>query len=189
MPGSRVKEVSMNLPTMLEAASQFGTAYEFLLPVAPTLDRNWMAGLIPKPAPIHLVSESLPALYHSRAGIIASGTATVEAAMMSTPFVMVYRVTALTYLLGKPRVKVSHFAMVNLIAGEEVVPELVQNDFTAANVVARLMEILTDGPAREKMLEGLATVKAKLRGTDTESLPPAQRAAEAILALLQPAKS
>jgi len=188
MPGSRVKEVSMNLPTMLEAASQFGTAYEFLLPVAPTLDRNWMAGLMPKSAPVHLVSESLPALYHSRAGIVASGTATVEAAMMSTPFVMVYRVTPLTYLLGKPRVKVSHFAMVNLIAGKEVVPELVQNDFTATNVVARLMEILPDGPAREKMLEGLAMVKAKLRGIDTESVPPAQRAADAILALIKAAK-
>ena len=58
--------------------------------------------------------------------------------MMNTPFVMVYRVSPLTYALGKPRVKVPRFAMVNLIAEEEVVPELVQHDFTAANVVARL---------------------------------------------------
>jgi lipid-A-disaccharide synthase len=181
--------VSMNLLAMLEAASQFGMAYEFLLPIAPTLDRTWIAGLIAKSSPIHLVPESLPALYHSRAGIIASGTATVEAAMMSTPFVMVYRVTPLTYLLGKPRVKVSHFAMVNLIAGKEVVPELVQSDFTAANVVARLMEILSDGPVREKMLEGLAMVKAKLRGTGAKSVPPAERAAEAILAVMKTTKS
>src|ERR1019366_7504667 len=142
MPGSRVKEVGMNLPAILESASQFGLAYEFLLPVAPTLDRSWIASLIGNSAPIHLVPESLPALYHSRAGIIASGTATVEAAMMSLPFVMVYRVSRLTYWLGKPRVKVPHFAMVNLIAGKEVVPELVQNNFTAAKVVARLNEIL-----------------------------------------------
>ena len=66
---------------------------------------------------IHLTTEALPALAHSRAGIIASGTATVEAAMMETPFVMVYRVTPLTYLLGRWTVKVPHFAMVNLIAG------------------------------------------------------------------------
>ena len=112
---------------------------------------------------IKLVPDALPALFHSRAGIVASGTATVEAAMMNTPFVMVYRVSPLTYALGKPRVKVPRFAMVNLIAGEEVVPELVQHDFTASNVVARLKEILPDGPARERMLEGLARVKARLR--------------------------
>jgi lipid-A-disaccharide synthase len=56
-------------------------------------------------------------------------------------------------LLGKPRVKVPHFAMVNLVAGEQVVEELVQHDFTAANVVARLQEILPDGPSRSRMLE------------------------------------
>ena len=75
-----------------------------------------------------MVPDALPALYHSRAGIVASGTATVEAALMGTPFVMVYRVSRLTYALGKPRVKVPYFAMVNLIAGEEVVPELVQHN-------------------------------------------------------------
>ena len=67
---------------------------------------------------------------------------------MQTPFVMVYCVSSLTYLLGKPRVKVPRFAMVNLIAGEQVVPELVPHDCTAANVVARLQEILPDGPAK-----------------------------------------
>jgi lipid-A-disaccharide synthase len=186
MPGSRVKEVRMNLPSMLEAAAQMGRDYEFLLPVAPTLDRAFLQGLIGK-ASITLVPESLPALRHSRAGIIASGTATVEAAMMGTPFVMVYRVSPLTYLLGKPRVKVPRFAMVNLIAGEEVVPELVQHDFTGQNVVARLREILPDGPTRDRMLEGLTRVEALLRpsqGAATGSAQhPADRAAEIILAM------
>ena len=102
MPGSRVKEVRMNLPTILEAAAQLGGGYEFLLPVAPALDRGFLQRLT-RPQKITFVPESLPALWHSRAGIIASGTATVEAAMMRTPFVMVYRVSRLTYLLGKPR--------------------------------------------------------------------------------------
>src|SRR3984957_5197064 len=146
MPGSRRKEVIMNLPTILEAAAQLGPDYEFLLPVAPTLDRSLIERLIGRNK-ITLVPESLPALRHSRAGVIASGTATVEAAMMRTPFVMVYRVSPLTYMLGKPRVKVPYFAMVNLIAGEKIVPELVQDDFTAANVVTQLREILPDGPA------------------------------------------
>jgi len=91
---------------------------------------------------VRLVPDALPALAHSRAGIVASGTATVEAALMDTPFVMVYRVSPLTYFLGKSRVKVPHFAMVNLIAGERIVPELVQHDFTAANITAQLGEIL-----------------------------------------------
>src|SRR5262249_44004511 len=118
MPGSRVKEVRMNLPTVLQSADLLGTDYEFLLPVAPTLDHDFLCTFLGK-RKITLVPEALPALFHSHAGIVASGTATVEAAMMNPPFVMVYRVSPLTYALGKPRVKVPRFAMVNLIAGEE----------------------------------------------------------------------
>jgi lipid-A-disaccharide synthase len=191
MPGSRVKEVRMNLPTILESADQLGAAYEFLLPVAPTLDRSFLLSLIEMEkigkGRITLVPDALPALWHSRAGIVASGTATVEAAMMNTPFVMVYRVSPLTYLLGKPRVKVPRFAMVNLIAGEEVVPELVQHDFTAKKVVSRLKEILPDGPPRDRMREGLARVKARLRAPGADSgaaQHPADRAADIILSLI-----
>jgi lipid-A-disaccharide synthase len=186
MPGSRVKEVRMNLPTILESASLLGTDYEFLLPVAPTLDRTFLLSLMSQQK-ITLVPDALPALWHSRAGIVASGTATVEAAMMRTPFVMVYRVSPLTYMLGKPRVKVPRFAMVNLIAGEEVVPELVQQDFTANKVVSRLKEILPDGPPRNRMLEGLAQVKALLRSQAGSGAVrhPAHRAADIILDVLR----
>ncbi len=186
MPGSRVKEVRMNLPTILEAAGLLGDQYEYLLPVAPTLDRSFLVSLIGR-RKITLVSDALPGLFHSRAGIVASGTATVEAALMKTPFVMVYRVSPLTYALGKPRVKVPRFAMVNLIAEEEVVPELVQHDFTAEKVTARIKEILPDGPARDRMLDGLGRVKGRLRAPQTGSGPaqhPADRAAEIILAML-----
>jgi lipid-A-disaccharide synthase len=199
MPGSRIKEVRMNLPTILQSAALLGSEYEYVLPVAPILDRGFLRSLIettgqtatgqtriaqPK---IALVPDALPALWHSRAGIVASGTATVEAAMMNTPFVMVYCVSSLTYLLGKPRVKVPHFAMVNLIAGEQIVPELVQHDFNAQNVVSCLQEILPDGPARDRMLDGLARVKTCLRpppGLDSGTAQhPAERAADIILNL------
>jgi len=183
MPGSRVKEVRMNLQAILESAAKLGTGYEFLLPVAPTLDRSFFTSLIGA-QPIHLVPESLSALAHSRAGIIASGTATVEAAMMGTPFVMVYRVTPFTYFLGRRTVKVPHFAMVNLIAGEEIVPELVQHDFTAGKVVGRLNEIIPDGPARDRMIAGLKDVKDRLSQADGEQLRPADRASEAIFQLM-----
>jgi lipid-A-disaccharide synthase len=190
MPGSRVKEVRMNLPEILKSALQLGAGYEFLLPVAPTLDRSFVEELMRRDLKeahqsVHLVSETLPTLAHSRAGIIASGTATVEAAMMSTPFVMVYRVSPLTYMLGRPRVKVPRFAMVNLIAGIEVVPELVQHDFVAENVVARLRGIISDGEAREKMLCGLAEIKSRLQGHFADHLHPAERAADVVIRLLR----
>jgi lipid-A-disaccharide synthase len=188
MPGSREREVRMNLPEMLWAANFLGDEYEFVLPVAPTISKDLILEVMKRDrgtVAIHLTSDALPALAHSRAGIIASGTATVEAAMMGLPFVMVYRVSPLTYFLGRPRVKVPHFAMVNLIAGREVVPELVQDDFTAEKVVTRVREILPDGAARDRMIDGLGTVRGLLRGRDTDGLHPAERAAEAVLALLK----
>jgi lipid-A-disaccharide synthase len=187
MPGSRMKEVRLNLPVILESAARLGPQYEFLLPVAPTLDRIWLEGLIGKTTSVRLVPDALPALAHSRAGIIASGTATVEAALMGTPFVMVYRVSPLTYLLGRTRVRVPHFAMVNLIAGKTVVPELVQRDFTAEKVVAETVKILSGGPARERMIAGLAGVRAALRGA-TDRLPAAEQAAGEIMAMLERAE-
>jgi lipid-A-disaccharide synthase len=134
---------------------------------------------------IHLVPEAMPALHHLR-GIIASSTATIEATMMGTPFVMVYRVSPLTYLLGKPRIKVPHFAMVNLIAGEEIVPELVQQEFTPGNIVAELRKIIPEGDPRTRMLQGLASVKAKLKKPDQNGGNASERAAEVILGMLTP---
>ena len=198
MPGSRRKEVRMNLPTILDAAERLdeerlGSGYEFLLPVARTLDARFLRELMAAPTEtrpaaslqqnIHLVADALPALYHSRAGIVASGTATVEAALMGTPFVMVYRVSGLTYALGKPRVKVPYFAMVNLIAQEEVVPELVQHKFTAENIVAEMNQIIPEGAPRARMIERLAEVKRRLQGSAGRA-HPSELAAEIILKML-----
>jgi lipid-A-disaccharide synthase len=192
MPGSRRKEVRMNLPAILEAVDRMGPDYEFLLPIARTLDAAFVQGLMQRrPAAsegemqgVRLVPEALPALHHARAAIVASGTATVEAAIMGTPFVMVYRVSPLTYALGKPRVKVPYFAMVNLIAGEEVVPELVQSKFTAANILAELGRVIPDGEPRSRMIAQLAMVKAKLK-QDSRTAAPAEKAAALVLELLR----
>ena len=103
--------------------------------------------------------------------------------MMGTPFVMVYRVSPVTYLLGRPRVKVKHFAMVNLIADREIVPELVQQDFTADKVVARLREILPEGAGRSRMIEDLKAVKSRLRGPGPDQVHAPDAAAGIILQL------
>jgi len=184
MPGSRRKEVRMNLPTILEAADRLGSDYEYVLPVAPTLDRSFLSELIGKRR-VMLVPETLPALSLSRAAIVASGTATVEAAMMGTPFVMVYRVSPVTFALGRPLVKVPHFAMVNLIAGKRVIPELVQDDFTAEKVVAEIRPLLTETTERQEMLAGLEKVRLLLKGAQSsDNRGAAERAADIILAML-----
>ena len=191
MPGSRKKEVRMNLFTIVDAVQLLGEQFEYLLPVAPGLNPEFLYAEISEDERgdarievpnIHLVSDALPALANSRAGIIASGTATVEAAMMETPFVMVYRVTPLTYLLGRWTVKVPHFAMVNLIACEEVVRELVQQEFTAEKVAAEMARIVPEGEARAKMIAGLRRVKEQLRGGSGQE-HAAEKAAEAIIRL------
>ena len=188
MPGSRKKEVRMNVPAILGAAAQLDRDCQFLLPVAPTLDPGYFEPFLQDAGEIrsrvHRVPEALPALAHSRAGIIASGTATVEAALMELPFVMVYRVTSLTYLLGRSTVKVPYFAMVNLIAGEKVVSELLQGDFTPEAVAAEMRKIIPDGSARTEMLDGLRKVKSRLRGSATGASAP-KRAAEATVNLVR----
>jgi lipid-A-disaccharide synthase len=119
---------------------------------------------------VRLVDDARAALFHARASVVASGTATVEAALIGNPFVVVYRVSALTYAIAKRVVKVPHVAMANLIAGKEVVPELIQHDFTAANIVQQLEPLLPDGVARESMMKELGTIR------DALSLRPADPA-------------
>jgi lipid-A-disaccharide synthase len=194
LPGSRRKEFRLNLPAIIDAVRLLGKGFQFVLPVASTLDAKWVHDQLffyshvakKKIGPfIALTSDARASLYHSRAGIVASGTATVEAAVMGTPFVMVYRVSRLTYALGKPRVKVPYFAMVNLIAEEEVVPELVQHKFTAENIVAEMNKIVPDGEPRTRMIERLAEVKARLKRGHGVGQHPAETAPEIILGMLE----
>ena len=186
LPGSRRKEIALNLPAMLAAARALGKQYQFLIPVASTVSAKWMVDLIHRAlgddpgVNLKLESDARMVLAQSRAAMVASGTATVEAALIGTPFVMVYRVSPLTWKLGRPLVSVPFFAMPNLIAGREVVPELVQDNFTAENIVARMNQIIADGPGRQAMLQGLQEVRGKL-AAPAGSASAAERAAEAVL--------
>src|SRR5262249_1900205 len=188
LPGSRSKEVLLNLPTMLEAAQclhREGPGYDFVLPVASTLDEKWLQSQLGDAGSlIHIAHDARAALKHSRAAVVASGTATVEAALAGTPFVVVYRLAPLTWLLGRRLVSLDTFAMPNLIAGRRIVPELIQRDCTPANIVRELTAIIPDGPAREQMLRGLAEVREKLRDSGS-SEAPALRAGREILGLLK----
>jgi lipid-A-disaccharide synthase len=184
LPGSRRKELRMNLPVMLEAVDllrEQGNDFEYLLPVASTLDSEWVRyQLGPATDWVKLTSDARATVMLSRAAVVASGTATVEAALTGTPFIVVYRLSPLTWLLGRRLVSVDTFAMPNLIAGRRVVPELIQSGFTAENVVRELTAILADGPARRQMQEGLQEVQQRLRDKEGGE-SPAMRAAREIL--------
>jgi lipid-A-disaccharide synthase len=94
--------------------------------------------------------------------VVASGTATVEAALIGNPFVVIYRVSSVTYAIAKRMVTVSHVAMANLIAGKRVVTELIQDDFTAANIIHEVERLLPDGGPRQSMMQELAAVRGAL---------------------------
>jgi lipid-A-disaccharide synthase len=177
LPGSRPKEIRLNLPEMLKAAEllrkESPVELEFVLPLAPTLTaahRTAVANMVkavPDKIRIRLVDDARAALYHARASIVASGTATVEAALIGNPFVVVYRVSPITYAIAKRVVTVPHVAMANLIAGKRLVPELMQSDFTASNIVRQLQPLLPDGPPRQSMMKGLAQLRGMLRAPAT----------------------
>ena len=173
LPGSRGGEIAANLPQMIEAARQLGPAYEYLIPVAPTVSHERRLAMQTSVA--HLVDDARAALLHSRAAVVASGTATVQAAVIGTPFVAVYSVSGLTFRLAKALVRYPTeisaqeddygnlpIAMVNLIAKRRVVPELLQENLTAANVVAALQPLLANTPQREEQVEALQEVRRRL---------------------------
>jgi lipid-A-disaccharide synthase len=163
LPGSRQKEVLLNLPAMLETAARLGSGYEFLLPVASTLSHEWMrAQLTHSKVPIHLLDDARIALLQARASIVASGTATVEAALIGNPFVVVYRLSRLSYEIGRRFVKLKNYAMVNLIAGRQIVPELIQSNFTAEKVASEIQKLVLDSSERETMIKNLKEVRERL---------------------------
>jgi lipid-A-disaccharide synthase len=168
LPGSRPKEIRDHLPEILRAAQMLADSFEFVIPLAPTLNaaqRNEVQLLVQNyggGVAVRLVDDARAALFHARVSIVASGTATVEAALIGNPFVVVYHVSPLTYAIAKRVVKVPHVAMANLIAGKRVVPELIQSDFTAANIVREIGALLPEGPARQTMMEELARIRGLL---------------------------
>jgi lipid-A-disaccharide synthase len=183
LPGSRRGEVSRILPTLLEAAQLLGSEYVYIMPIASTLDTSWVASQLGNYAgpEITFTRDARGSLLHARAAAVASGTSTLEAALIGTPFTMVYRVAPLTWSLGRRLVKVDRFAMVNLIAEGDVVPELVQAGFTPQRVCDELRRLIPDGTARETMIRDFAEVRRRLQRSERGG-NASERAAKAVLA-------
>jgi lipid-A-disaccharide synthase len=185
LPGSRRGEVSRIFPTLLEAAQLLGPEYVYIVPVASTLDADWVASFLRDYAgpQITLTRDARASLLHARTAAVASGTSTLEAALIGTPFTMVYRVAPLTWSLGRRLVKIDRFAMVNLIAERDVVPELVQSDFTSQRVCAELRRLIPEGAARETMIAGFGEVRRRLQPSGPGG-SASERAAQAVLAMM-----
>ena len=184
LPGSRWAEIARHLPVMLEACRELRhtttRGQNFVLAVAPGVDPARINSLLPtRERPTVVQGETYDALAAADAALVCSGTATVEAALLDTPMVVVYRVAPLTALLAKPLVRTEFFGMVNLIAERSVVPELIQENFTASQAAAELRRLLDLEVAME-VRRGLAEVRERLG-------PPGavDRAADAIVELLR----
>jgi lipid-A-disaccharide synthase len=187
LPGSRQKEVITNLPAMLDAATRLSAnrKLQFVVAVAPTIDLQWLEATLLKcyvgramvrPA----VHATLDAMEHSDVSVVTSGTATLEAAIRERPMVVVYRVSALTWLVGRLLVNVPYYCIVNILAKKELVPELMQHDFNAANVATRVEYLLDHPEAREEMIRGFQALKTRLGSGGAIG-----RAADAMVGVIQ----
>ena len=182
LPGSRINEVRAILPGLLDAARLIHgrlPAVQFLLARAPHLSDELFAGIEGRsPAITMLENATDEVLGTADLALLASGTVTVQAALRECPMIVVYRLSPLTYRLGRPFVHVNTFAMANLVAGHQVVPELVQDDFTPDAVARHALAFLEDRRRADAMRAELRTVKAKLGAPGAS-----RRAAEAVLAV------
>jgi lipid-A-disaccharide synthase len=184
LPGSRRVEVDRLLPRMLGAAAELSEdgRYAFLVPVSPSVDPSVYEEMF-RAVGSELASSVFPitddyyaTLEHCEAAAVCSGTATLEAALMGTPPVVVYRTSWLTYNLAKSLVHVRDMALVNLIAGRRVVPELLQHEVTAERISSELRPFLQDDQRRQEVQASLAEVRESLG-----SVGASQRAARAVL--------
>jgi len=167
LPGSRRAEVSRLLPEMLKAAALLKerlAEVQFVLPLADTISPESVAAMInAQPVPIHVIQgDTYDALAVSHIAVVCSGTATLETALLGTPMVIVYRVSALTYYLARMAVRIDHLGLVNILAGKTVAPELLQDEANAERIAAEVMDILSASKRGAAMKAEYARIKAML---------------------------
>jgi lipid-A-disaccharide synthase len=168
VPGSRPSELRRIFPAMLDAAERIRAVRpdaQFVVPVAPTLAREQLAPYLDahRGIEVKLVDGRTEAVVGaSDAALVKSGTSTLETALMLRPMVVVYKLSWLTYLVGRLLVRIAHFALVNILAGRRLVPELLQREATPERMAAEIERLLADREAREAQLSGLRAVRASL---------------------------
>jgi lipid-A-disaccharide synthase len=167
LPGSRVEEIENLLPAMIEAAEILSPMYKGLkcvLPLASTVSPRLIENMTGQsPVEIKIIQGNIyGALAACDLALVASGTVTLETAILGIPMVVVYRVSPISYWIGKMVVNVPFISLVNLVAGKEIVTELIQNEVTPRRLAEEADTILKDGLRRENMIKSLELVKEKL---------------------------
>jgi len=165
MPGSRPSEIALNYQGVIAACARLAqdSPIQFVHAAAPGLSAELFSRCAQPEFPIHRVDgETYDALAAADCAIVASGTATIEAALLGTPMVVIYRVAPLTAVILRRMVRTPFFAMANLVAGKCAVPELIQDDFTPANIEREVRRLLDSEAARAEMKAALAEVRMRL---------------------------
>ncbi len=164
LPGSRTQEVRYLLPPLLHAATALGERYQFILAVASTLDRDHIETTVrAHSAAIRVVQGDTYNITHAAdLAVVASGTATLEVALLERPMVIVYRLAPVTYALARLFVRVPFIGMPNLIAERQVVPELIQSAVTPERIATEAQRLLTDARAYSVAQDGLREVRVRL---------------------------
>lgn len=166
LPGSRGKEVSSLLPAMIQAAEiikEKNPQARFLLPLAPTIGREEVQGLLGGFSAVTVIEgKTYEAISAADLAIVASGTATLETALLGKPMVIVYRVSAPTYWIGRMLIRVKCIGLANIVAGRKVVPELIQKDACGEKIAAEALKILSDSTYRENMTAELSAIRGKM---------------------------
>ncbi len=167
LPGSRRKEIERILPDMLRAAGILVARFpdvQFVLPVAPTLEHDQIAQHVDGCGlPVRVVDGRVyDVLRAADAAIVTSGTATLETGLMAVPMVIVYRVSRLSYLIGKSIIRVKNIGLVNIVAGRTVAPELVQDEATPENIARELGDMLGNPEKNEQLRKELLRVRELL---------------------------
>jgi lipid-A-disaccharide synthase len=153
LPGSRVHELEHMLPLMLQVAQRF-PAYQFVIARAPGLDDSLYERLL-NGSDIQVVqAHTYDLLAHAQAALVTSGTATLETALFHVPQVVCYKISAITYAIGKPFVKISLYSLPNIITGREIIRELIQSELTVSNMASELKAALPGGSKHQRIAEG-----------------------------------
>lgn len=172
LPGSRRGEAARHLPALLDAVDRLyrEQAMNFVLPASAIAGAEFFRERVGAPPVRVIEGESWDAMAHADLALPASGTVTVEAALLGVPMVTYYKVTAPSWVMGKLLVRTPFYSMVNLIAGRMVVPELMQGAMTGEALAREARRLLRDDAARAEMKKGLEEVAAKLAGRDPAPL-------------------
>jgi lipid-A-disaccharide synthase len=167
LPGSRPSEAARLLPEMLGACRilmEKLSPLQFVLPLAGTLDPNLVRDMLRQfPGRVNVIRDEIyDVVGVSDVAIVASGTATLETALLETPMVVVYRLSGFSYAIGRSFVQVDHISLANIIAGRTIVPELIQNEATPERIAAEVREIIVQRQKAREMKAALAQIQEKL---------------------------